>query len=408
MITQSDPAWKRMEQLAERAFQLAGFPGDFEAEEASEDEFLQDADAIVSHVEINNQHGVGVLLERLFRGRSNAITIRSQDLYGGHQEFGELALRISHSGPARDQCFRNVLAAMKGNSVARILCAPYYPDDARTAIALAEIYAAPLATYIMDDQNISMDAIPDDLMNELFYKSKLVLAISPEMATAYESKYKRSVWLMPPLAPDRLILRQERARSGFSESGVIVGNIWGQQWLDLLRGTVRDSGVTLRWYSNSHFRFLSGNRDSLRQDSIIVPEGSPLSDDDLVRELRDAPFAVVPSGTLNPGDDRRFIARLSLPSRIPLILATSHTPIIVLGDRTTAAAQFVERHGIGLACPYETSAFQDAVATVTKPEVNARMRQNALILAPSYSDTGAADWIWASLAAGQPVDSRYS
>ncbi|MCW5977784.1 MAG: hypothetical protein KIT09_06885 [Bryobacteraceae bacterium] len=406
MIAHSDPAWRRIEELAHRVFTLAGFPDDL-AEDPSSDEFLQEADAIVSHVEINNEHGVGVLLARLFGGQPNIIAVRSRDLYGGRQEFAGVTLRISHCGAARSEQFRNVLGAMQGHGVARILCVPYYPDDARTAIALREIYNAPLCAYIMDDQNVAVQEIPDELMRELLEQSRLRLAVSPELASAYEDKYGLKIGLMPPVAPDRLILREPAQPPDLSAPGVIVGNIWGRLWLSLLRETLRDSGETLFWYSNSHFRFLSADREGLLRDSLIVPEELPLDDDDLVRALRAAPFAVVPSGTLTPDDDRGFIARLSLPSRIPFILATSHAPLVVLGDARTAAARFVDRHGIGLVCPYETRAFQAAAARLRRPEVNERMRRNALAIAPRYSDRGASEWIWASLAAGQPIDDRY-
>ena len=71
--------------------------------------------------------------------------------------------------------------------------------------------------------------------------------------------------------------------------------------------------------------------------------------------LRQTPFVVLPSGTLDGFDDRRFIAQLSFPSRIPYILATSHSPILVLGSPATAAAHVVRRLGIGLSALYDLS-----------------------------------------------------
>ncbi|MGC8714964.1 MAG: hypothetical protein ACP5RH_21490, partial [Leptodesmis sp.] len=47
-----------------------------------------DVDIIVAHCEINDRHGVGVLLKRLFSNYRNIVSIRSKNLYGGHQEFG--------------------------------------------------------------------------------------------------------------------------------------------------------------------------------------------------------------------------------------------------------------------------------------------------------------------------------
>src|SRR5262249_5141089 len=127
----------------------------------------------------------------------------------------------------------------------------------------------------------------------------------------------------------------------------------------------------------------------------------------LIEVLRQTPFAVVPSGTLDDTDDRRFIAQLSLPSRIPYIFATSHTPILVLGSGETAAARFVTDAGIGMVAAYERSAFQEAVRKITDPATNTKMRHAAFRIGTRYADRGAAGWIWNSLARGEPVDDRY-
>lgn len=414
MTTPSDPAWATSEDLARKLYELTGFPEDL-LDTAPEDayvadEFLRDADAIVTHIEVNDKHGVGVLIGRLFRHHRNIISIRSQDHYGGEQDFAGMCLRIGHQDTSRDAVFKNVLDALAGNTIARVLCVPYYPDDARNALVLKEAHGVPLCTYLMDDQNICVDGIPDELMRELLAKSSLRLAISPELAVSYELKYGCKFWFMPPVATAAHILSElrpwEAARSE-RRAGVMVGNIWGQRWMDLLRETVRGAGITLRWYSNSYFRFLSGDRDELARDSIIVPEGPPLPDLELIEVLRQAPFVVVPSGTLDASDDRRFIAQLSLPSRIPFIMATSHTPIIVLGDRRTGAGRFVEDLEIGMVCPYDRESFQAAVDKITQPDVNLAMRGNALARAKRYSDEGVAEWIWQSLARGGPLDQRY-
>jgi hypothetical protein len=414
MSAPDDPVWQRNAELAGRLFELCGCPAEaashVPAPGPTEGDWLVDADAIVTHVEVNERHGVGVLLKRVFRGRGRLIVIRSQDHYGGAQDFGELRLRIGHDKTSRPAVFRRVLQEMERHTAARILCVPYYADDVRNAIALRAIYGAKLCTWLMDDQNIYASGIPDDLMAELLRESSLRLAISPELAAAYGEKYGCRVWLMPPVVDRAHILRELRPppEPGREKPwGVIVGNVWGRRWLEFLRATVRASGITLRWYSRDYFRFIAGDRESLARDSIWIPEGPPLGDEDLIGVLRGAPFVAVPSGTLDESDDRRFIARMSLPSRIPFILATSHTPVLVLGDRRTAAARFVLEAGVGLVCPYARGPFQAAVERIMRPEVNLAMRQKALDLAPVFSDEGAAEWIWQSLARGAPVDDRF-
>ena len=46
---------------------------------------------------------------------------------------------------------------------------------------------------------------------------------------------------------------------------------------------------------------------------------------------------VVPSGTFEGEDSHRFVARLSLPSRLPYLAATAGTPVIIVGHPDTAA-----------------------------------------------------------------------
>jgi hypothetical protein len=368
---------------------------------------LRDADAIITHVEVSDRHGVGKLVRTLFLGEPNVLSIRSANYYEGQHELGELALCISHANQSRDAVFSHVLNAVGQSTVRRALCIPYFPDDVRTAIAIKEIFGVPLCTYIMDDQNVCADGIPDGLMRELLAKSRLRFAISPELCQVYSLKYGHKMWYLPPLAPGKFVpsrLVAPPAETG-SRTGIIIGNIWGQRWVDLLRDTVRNSSVTLTWYCNGEFRWLPCGKDSLVADSIIPRD--PLPEEALIRTLREAPFAVVPTGLMDESDDRRFIAQLSLPSRIPYMMATSHIPILVLGSRETGAAHFVEHFGIGTVTGYDRQSFTEAVDYITRPEVNLEMRRRALVASGRFTDIGAAEWIWRSLAHGEPVDHRY-
>lgn len=364
---------------------------------------LDNADAVITHIEVNDAHGVGVLLGLLFAGRRNILSIRSADHFGGAQTFGDLALRLAHEGAARDAVFARVLAALGPVTVARILCVPYYLDDVRTAVALKEVTGAPLCTYLMDDQNACASGIPDGWMAELLAKSDLRLAISPEMRAAYQAKYKLPFWFMPPLADERWI---PAALCGPpldepSNEGVMIGNVWSGHWLRRLRETVRGSGSVLHWYGGVG----ADRRGELLDDSIVPRDRLP--DPELVARLRRSWFAVVPTGTLDEQDDRRFLSQLSLPSRIIYLMATSHLPILVLGSRQTAAARFVERAGVGVACDYRQGEFRRTVAEITDPEVNLKFRRRAFELAPLFSSRGALEWIWESLARKTAADGRY-
>ena len=370
----------------------------------------QNADVIVSHAEVNAHHGVGVLLLRMFGSADNIVSFRSKDLYGGRQSFGVMNVCLSHGDAPRDAVVSDVLQAMRGSDVRRIVCVPYYADDVLTAIALKEAYGAPLCTFLMDDQNLCAEGIPDRLVAELLDKSALRLAISPQMCAGYEAKYGHKIWFMPPLAPCRYIppeLNALPAEALRERQPLILGNIWGQRWVELLRHTVRGTGVQVRWYNNGHFPWLACTNEELARDGILPQDGKVQPDEWTVALLREAPFVVVPSGTLDESDDRRFIAQLSFPSRIPYIAATSHTPMLVLGSPETTAAEVVRHFGIGLTCPYEPRQFAAAVDRITTPEVNLAMRRSAFLASNRFSDLGATEWLWQSLTKGEPADGRY-
>lgn len=371
------------------------------------DSGLSDADVIITHIEVNDKHGVGSLVRKIFLGEPSIVSIRSKNLYEGDHQFGDRSLCISHAESSRSVIFERVCEAMGSTTVRRIVCIPYFPDDAWNGIALKEIYGASLCTYLMDDQNIYHNGIPDPVMRELLMKSDFRLAISQEMRLAYQQKYSCRMDFMPPvvparLIPSRLVVPPFQSRNNV---GIMVGNIWGNKWVELLRKTVRGAGTEIHWFCNGEFRWIQCSHIDLAKDSII-PHAPPC-DDDLVKILRNSWYAILPSGTLDDSDDRSYIAQLSLPSRLVYLIATAHIPVIVLGNRNTPAARFVTQSGTGLVCEYDSRSFSNAVAQITDPATNLRMRRQALLAAGRFSDIGAAEWIWQSLACGRPADSRY-
>ena len=213
-------------------------------------------------------------------------------------------------------------------------------------------------------------------MEETLKKSDLRLAISTEMQHAYQDKYRLKFWLLPPVVSDELVLPVAApitSDKGDGTSGVLVGNIWGQRWLNLLRKTIRDSGTKLYWYSNGGLKvpsWLAVKIEELAEDGIFIREALPEAE--LAEVLRRSSYAVVPSGTLDETDDNVAIARLSLPTRIPFILASSNTPIIVIGSDKTASARFIKRFHVGTVCDYDAARYREAVRRVTAPEAQTK------------------------------------
>ena len=368
---------------------------------------LRNADVIITHCEVNERHGTGVHIKKMFRSRPNILSIRSENRYDGRQQFGALALRIPH--PDSDpQAARHRTAKAMGNSTAgRILCVAYLPADAITALALRELSGAPLCTYIVDDQNICVRRMPDDLLRRLLEQSSLRLANSPEMRVAYQAKYGLPFHYMPPVAPSYVIAGelQPPPTQADPNHGVVIGNIWGPNWVRLLCRAVRGSGIRLTWYFPGDRRDLPVSVQQLEACGILLKD--PLPEDELVRTLRGCWFTVAPTGTLDRADDLRWVAQLSLPSRVVYLIAASHIPVLVLGNATTAAARFVEQFGVGLVADYDRTAFQAAVRRITGYDENLAMRRKAAAVGPRFSDEGAAEWIWQSLALGRPVDQRF-
>jgi FkbM family methyltransferase len=362
-------------------------------------------DVIISYNEINSHHGTGVLIQRMFRGCSSLLTIRSVDSYGGLQNFGELNFRLPAVRMSRARIFETVLNWVRATTVRRIVCVPWSDDDVMTAIALKEITNAQLCMYIMDDQNITKGRISDEVMGEALLKSKLRLVISSEMQYAYQNKYYLKFWLLPPLVDHQLLRFDPLPPARNPDRGVLVGNVWSQHWLDLLRETIRPSGIQIDWYCNSGSPWLKLDLEELRRDGLnLVPA---LPEKELAPALANYDFALVPSGTLDEIDDNRCVAQLSLPSRIPFMLATSHIPVIVIGNPKTAAARFVNRFEVGTTCGYATQDFQRAVRHVTNVETQKSMRERAARIAPTFSDVGAADWLWEALEQGAPSNLKF-
>ncbi len=362
-------------------------------------------DVLVVHDEVNALHGTGILLLAVFGRGAQMVTVRSHGFYGGKQEFGSRAIHMPLGDVPRPVVYARALEALPDLNVQRILCVPYYEDDARTAVALHDLFDAPLCTWVMDDQNIADHHIGDAAMRELLAKSRLRLAIGPELRTAYEHKYGERFHLAPPLVAAADVHAGDTSSPAGGGRPLMVGNVWGKRWLEDLRRVVREAGIALDWTSPSAYRFERMEVDDLERDGIHCL--GKLEGAAFLARLREAPWVLVATGTLGPEDDRAAVARFSVPSRMPFTLAAAHTPMIVVGSPETAAAHFAERLGVGRAVPYDSTALRAAVEELSQQSVQAVLRARAAALAPGFSAAGMADWLWESLARGAPADDRF-
>jgi len=366
-------------------------------------------DLIVTHNEVNRRHGTGVILQNIFTDDTRIASVRSRNDYQGEQAFGALSFCLPREGLSRREIFQVLLERLSEAPVKRVLCVPFYPDSAMLGIAAKEIYGRPLCTYLMDDANIHAHGIPDEMMGELLAKSDLRLANSPEMCREYEGKYRRKFWLLPPMVSADLIKTRCNlpARYGpTARRGVVIGNIWGHHWLQLLMQAVKESKLEIDWYySGGANAWVNFSERELTEAGIFLRP--PLSEPVLASVLQSYSFALIPTGTLDLNDDNPAIARLSLPTRLSFITATSNLPIVVIGNSEAASARFVQRFQLGRSCDYTGSGLREAVLSVTDQDNAVAMRRRAVELAPLFSSAGMADWIWRSLDNGEPADARF-
>jgi len=368
------------------------------------------ADVVITSAEVNHLHGTGTLLHRMFPDSSQIISLRSCNFYDGEQLFGGAAYCLPTASGSRPEIYSWVKWYLSATTVRRVLTIPYLPTDPLVALAVRDQLKVPLCTYVMDDKNVCDEGISDELMEEMLAKSDLRLVIGPEMRDAYEKKYGMKFWVLPPLVPNELIQTDARPLSDTVDPkrGVLLGNVWGQRWLDMLRETFRDSGYRIDWYCNQKDPiFLEFDRNDLEKDGITLKE--PVKEQQLPDVLSQYAFAVMPTDTLDGESPPavRAIAELSLPSRVPTIVATSHLPILVLGSPNTSAARFVERFELGTITGYDRRCIQEKLAQLLKPDSQNRIRARSANLSRSLSCDGQADWIWRSLASGKACDLTY-
>ena len=369
-------------------------------------------DLIITHCEVNERHGTGVLIKRIFSSQDCIASFRCHDLYAGEESFSAYhSSLIDFRGENTAEAVAYVSKVLKGKRPRRILCIPYFASDASLAIVLKKYFDIPLCTYIMDDQNINKNGdnhISDDILNALFSASHICFGVSNNLCKAYTDKFQHKFWFLPPVAPASLIRKEPAAAHEFStnlKKGIIIGNMWSQEWLNRLREMIKITGITVDWYAKQNREWIVFDDDELSRDGIHYKGFCP--EEQLVPLLKQVSFALVPTAQSDRPSDRVDIARLSLPSRIPFIVATTHTPLIVVGSHETAAADFVNDYQLGTVCDYDTKSFENAVNWIVDLQNQNDIRQRAARLSPTLSSEGVSQWIWQSLERKHPVDYRF-
>jgi FkbM family methyltransferase len=364
---------------------------------------LHDVDVVISCNEVNDRHGTGVLIQRMFANPFDVISIRAQSHYNGEQSWGRIQATPPEENLDRSSLARWVLQLTASYSVRRIFCVPFGESELHLALALRDATGAPLCLYVMDDQNAYGGVISDTLMAEAVEKSTVRLAISSDMRDTYELKYARRFWIAPPT-----ILHRQPATPVTPTPGtaVMIGNIWGRSWLKELRDTVRSSGVKVTWFANNPgAAWLGEEVDGLERDGIEIV--APLPESELMHRLGGFEFAILPSAPVMEGAENASVAALSLPSRVPYLLGASSLPIAVLGDLRSCAARFVRYFGVGAAIPYQASALHDFMSMIRSSDWRTGQATCLASVRAALDCPDVAGWFRATLDSGRPATNQF-
>jgi hypothetical protein len=361
---------------------------------------------VISHDEVNGQHGTGVLIKRVFRGRTGIFSLRFHNDWGFH-DFGDWHAKLQVEPSCRSRSLQEVRRILKGRNVKTITCVPFATADLLIALAVRECFDAKLCVWIMDDQNIAVNSIADEVMKQCLGACSLRLTTHPELRSAYQDRYGLATYILPAVVPSHLVRSRaaENALDRRATSVALLGSFWDQSWFDRLCLALEPCDWCIDWYGQNKSPWLTFSPDALARARIsafgIVPE------DELAAELSKYQFVIVPSGMLDDRESNTGVASMSLPGRILFAAATSHTPILVVGSDRSCGARFVRHFRIGLVAPYEANALIEASERLRIPEIQHQMRNNAAELSAAFSDDGVVGWLSTSIELGRPADSRF-
>jgi hypothetical protein len=346
-----------------------------------------------------------VILAQILAHEPALAVIYSLELFGG-ECVGDLVMCVRQRTADPAAATTAIRGPLGGHEISRILCVPQATTDVLSATAAAELTGAPLVAYVMDDCNIFNVGISDSAMECLIERSAICFAVSPLLCEVYEEKFGKSFWLLPPVNDSQLFAPLGlKPPVNPKPRGVVIGNVWSADVLDDLRGTIRGAGLAIDWYGNAGRPFINPDPRDLASDGIALHPNLP--HEQLVNELRQCDYAIMPSRALTEGHPHDFLYRASLPSRLVYLVTTAHLPVIVLGGADTTAAKFITHFGLGAVSPYDPESFSEAVRRVTTDPERDAIRTSAAALAPSFASEPVADWLWRSAAKGRPADDRY-
>ncbi len=391
---------------------------------------------VVSTCEINSRHGTGILIQHLFQDLDRVATINSYQCYNDERTpSGTHYCLDDHRNLNRHDIYRQLMSWFDHSPPKEAYIVPNFASDFHIATGLKDLFGTKICLHVMDDSCLYGD-VSVELVQKAIEMADLVFVISPEMQDAYQQQFGRKMSLLPPIVPDQHIpakpvpwltqspvaepsrslwngIRQRLSLSARDSEcdnsllrGVLIGNVWDEAWLQRLCKTIKESGLQIDWFANDpDLVRLQISTEALAECGLQLHDA--LWGEELVQELRRRPFAIMPSGTFSSDSKNEGIARLSLPSRVPFMIATANLPIIAIGGHDTAASAFLSRFGLGMTVNYDGFELKQAVDSITRSGEQQRIRSHAFNVGHRFSNRDLASWLWDSLQNGTPVDQRF-
>lgn len=369
-----------------------------------------EVDLVVMANEINFAHGTGILMSRILAEVPDYVLFRAFDHWGGTQVVKPFADFVLHRYSEDRQTIAAFAAGRLDRYCARsILAIPYTREDVVMALTIKAITGAPMTIWIMDDNCLSNEGIPADLMRELVLVADARFVISDAMRADYEAHFGWPFWVMPPLVAKRLIRQDVCPMPARDEGprGAIVGNIWHQAWLLDAIAALSDVDVPIEWFTSSNdLHFLDFTAEDLARAGIVLRPD--LGHDEIAARVEGASFVLVPSfsGTETDGH-AAAIGRLSLPSKMPFVTATSGVPFLVLANGQSGAADYVRHFGLGEVARYDPAEIAAAIGRLTDPEAQALVRQRSFDIGAALDVTGLHAFLSAAARHRMLTDDRF-
>lgn len=327
---------------------------------------------LVTDFSVNDAHGTGVQLKRIFEGYEHILHVSEEGHHGG--PFTSLSIPKPRSGPVDRVVrggWRRLAKAVGWDSIpppiridpagaARLKA--FGPDVVLGVVhtnhglrimqaTVNRLPGTPAVVWFLDLQltTATTGRIPE--LEKLLDSVSAVWTISPEMmdwlpttVQTWPSTVDKVVvphWCMPvPEARrDRFEVGADALRS------VMLGNMWDASMLPVVQELWRNCQARLPALKPLQWTCRKSTLEALatsRLEPQIEWRGD-LTDDELGRELAGADLAIVPF-SLNVAHG---YGRFSIPSKLGEFAAAG-VPSILLAHRETAAAKYVTAFDIGL------------------------------------------------------------